>query len=894
MNTGFKFTEIMAVYNVEAYLEEALSSLYHQTIGFENIQIILVDDGSTDSSGTISDQWAERYPQNVLSLHKPNGGQASARNMGLQHASGEYVSFLDPDDKLSEDALERVYHFYEQHREETDIVSIPLFFFGSREGEHILNTKYADGTRVIDLLKEHTCIQLSCSASFYPLEAARGMSFDPALATGEDAKENLKILVRKPVLGVVSEAKYWYRRHTESTVAGAQAKPAWYTPYLHSFSEWALDYSEKELGYVPKFVQYTVMYDLQWKILQTQVPEPLQAPDALQQYKHAIDALLARIDPEIVLQMESLSDAQKYMVLRRTGKSSSLESGDHELQVCFGQDAGFLFEHLVTFEVCFVTIQKDLAVIEGLVTMPTGLLDAGWSITAVDPNGTYTACALHEVPARETFRYLDETICDVWGFRAELPTAGREGFDVSFQILLPQGIRHGIACPQRGHYLPVCPYPGGSGYQNGWQYSFEGDQIRFLSCRTTGQKIRREISVERMLVRMRARKALFCRWLYLLLKPFFRREIWLVTDRLDRAGDNGEAFFRYLVSNPPGKVRPYFVISRETPDYQRMKAVGPTIAAHSFPHKMLTMMATCIISSGGREQWFDPFGIQSVWNKDILYSIPFFFLQHGIIKDDLSKWLNRWSENIQGFVTSAVPEHRSIVEGAYDYPAEQVWLTGLPRYDRLEKKQDQKRITIMPTWRKYLMGQQNPETGQWSLTDDFKKSAFCTFYSQLLSHPKLLKTAADLGYEIQFMPHPNMLAGLGDIAHDETVVMAPDKTYAEVFMESSVLVTDYSSVAFDFVYLRKPVVYFQFDSREFFGGSHAYEKGYFDYERDGFGPVCYDLETVVSSLIDLMQHQCALRGEYADRVNRFFSFSDQKNSSRVAEHIVSFLRSPVD
>ena len=77
----FEFSVIMAVYNTEEFLRDALESLEHQTYGFEKIQIILVDDGSKDTSGKICDEYAAKYPGNVIALHKPNGGQSSACSM---------------------------------------------------------------------------------------------------------------------------------------------------------------------------------------------------------------------------------------------------------------------------------------------------------------------------------------------------------------------------------------------------------------------------------------------------------------------------------------------------------------------------------------------------------------------------------------------------------------------------------------------------------------------------------------------------------------------------------------------------------------------------------------------------------------------------------------------
>ena len=88
MSFPFEFSVIMAVYNVEPFLKEAVDSLIAQDFGFEKIQLIMVDDGSTDGSGAICDEYAAQYPENVVVIHKENGGVSSARNTGLQYATG--------------------------------------------------------------------------------------------------------------------------------------------------------------------------------------------------------------------------------------------------------------------------------------------------------------------------------------------------------------------------------------------------------------------------------------------------------------------------------------------------------------------------------------------------------------------------------------------------------------------------------------------------------------------------------------------------------------------------------------------------------------------------------------------------------------------------------------
>lgn len=101
-----KVSIIVPVYNVEDYLDECVNSLINQTM--REIQIILVDDGSTDKSGKIADRYAA-LDSRILALHKINGGQSSARNLGLKYASGEYVLYVDSDDYIIPETCQVLY-----------------------------------------------------------------------------------------------------------------------------------------------------------------------------------------------------------------------------------------------------------------------------------------------------------------------------------------------------------------------------------------------------------------------------------------------------------------------------------------------------------------------------------------------------------------------------------------------------------------------------------------------------------------------------------------------------------------------------------------------------------------------------------------------------------------
>ena len=104
---SIKVSVIVPVYNVEAYLERCLDSLVKQTL--EEMEIIVVNDGTKDNSQAIIDRYAAAYPQKVISLIKENGGLSDARNYGIPYAHGEYIGFVDSDDYLNVTMYQKLY-----------------------------------------------------------------------------------------------------------------------------------------------------------------------------------------------------------------------------------------------------------------------------------------------------------------------------------------------------------------------------------------------------------------------------------------------------------------------------------------------------------------------------------------------------------------------------------------------------------------------------------------------------------------------------------------------------------------------------------------------------------------------------------------------------------------
>ena len=300
-NKNFKFSIIIAIYNTEEFLEEAIESIINQTIGFEDIELILVDDGSIDSSKDICLRYKEKYPDNIQYSYQENQGQATARNNGMKLARGKYINFLDSDDKLELNTLSNVYNFFKTYHDETDVVSIPIKFFDRETGDHILNYKY-ESTRLVDLIKEPSYIQLSASSAFFKKDAIKDNIFDTELVVSEDAIFLNKILLEKCTMGVISDSNYLYRKRNVkgSTIDSSIQKKDYYIHRSKTFFKGLFDYCKQKHGELLDFIKYTIMYDIQWMFHLRDVSDVLNE-DEMNELYSILHELLQEIDDEIIL-----------------------------------------------------------------------------------------------------------------------------------------------------------------------------------------------------------------------------------------------------------------------------------------------------------------------------------------------------------------------------------------------------------------------------------------------------------------------------------------------------------------------------------------------------------------------------------------------------------------
>ena len=252
----------------------------------------------------------------------------------------------------------------------------------------------------------------------------------------------------------------------------------------------------------------------------------------------------------------------------------------------------------------------------------------------------------------------------------------------------------------------------------------------------------------------------------------------------------------------------------------------------------------------------------------------FYFLQHGVMKDDIPS-LHFGQTGVQLFICGAKPEYDFIRE-EFGYPAGAVQYTGLARYDTLHDAETKNQILIMPTWRMYITEE-----------NDFLQSEYFQQWNQILQNKHLADYLEKNDLSAVFYPHYEIQKYL-HLFHSETerIILADFASYdvQTLLKESKLLVTDYSSVFFDFAYMRKPVVYFQFDQEGFF--DKHYKRGYFSYHEMGFGPVTENVESTIDAMIRSAESGFLPTDTYRKRMEAFFPLYDQKNCDRIYQCII--------
>jgi CDP-glycerol glycerophosphotransferase (TagB/SpsB family) len=236
---------------------------------------------------------------------------------------------------------------------------------------------------------------------------------------------------------------------------------------------------------------------------------------------------------------------------------------------------------------------------------------------------------------------------------------------------------------------------------------------------------------------------------------------------------------------------------------------------------------------------------------------------------------------------------------AYPYTDREVKRTGLPRHDRLLRiakampPAEVNTLLVMPTWRGGLVDGRLAACNAAEQMALFAASDYARHWREFLRNDELREMAAKANQRVVFMPHANAAKYIEafDPPSHVQVVMAETSHIQTTFARAAAFVTDYTSVAFTMAFLRRPVFYYQFDQERFYSGDHNWRLGYFDYERDGFGPVALSESDLMDGLRRYFGNGLKSEREYLLRMERAMPEQDELACHRVYASVLG-LRAP--
>lgn len=891
MKENNKYLFSVVVYISNDYAQQTIDSIVSQDIGFkEKIQLIIACNRSVNSED-LTAKLQKKYADNVVVLNNVSDMQ-SAYTQAQKHVKGKYVNFAECGAVYEKNAFSAVESTFKSYGDSTKIVMAKCNTMQENYAVQDLMRSLPKAELAIDL-KEKSRIPL-VFFSYCFINCSEKLDFSNGIAIDElfQCRVLIELFEKNPVFVLTNDelvTAYVSKRYYKNLFPEYRSSVDLFKAYKEDFLDRLIEkYSSSVM---PSYVQFNALMYTEWCASEPFAKDVAEKAYPENEFKQFLSVVLNKIDDSYILNNRQLQLAHKIFLLsvKNNGKSETVFL-PQDKKLYFGNTKASLMSNNIT-KVEFVDLKKDKVKFH-IRAKFLNCSKENFSMYALINGKTKVECKSINRDY-DTFCW-NEPIYVGMTFELEIDlTKMKDAYSIELYCIHDgYTIRRNSITFEKfsplSSAVPNCYY-----YKNGHILSYNNEEKTIVIEKANGLKaFGRELKYLATLIRRDddyARNAFLGRIAYRFLKLINRKKIWLISDRTNRGDDNGEALIKYLNTVKNNKIKYYFVVDKNSDEGKRISKFAKVISPNSKKHKFYHLLADYVISSQANMPVVNPFISGNIYYRDILCNMKFVFLQHGVTKDDMSDWLTIYNRNMYGFVVATNQEYQSVFDYNYFYPKKNVWLTGFSRFDLLYHD-EQKYITFMPTWRKYVMKPHpDPVTGMWLLGDDYKDSEYCRFYNALFNDERLLKVAKEHGYTLCFKPHPAVepyMDRMFDL-NDNILILKDDTTYREVFAKTNLMLTDFSSVVFDFAYLRKPVVYAHFDKEAVFAGGHTYAEGYFDYERDGFGEVTYNLEDTVNCIIDYIKNDCQLKDEYRKRIDNTFAFSDKESSKRIYEHLIN-------
>ena len=810
--------------------------------------------------------------------------------------------------------------FSEKDIPEPKTESERIFF--SEEDQHLENSnrkgdsknRYKEtrshdmGPYIRNVTERPAAILLDPFGCIFTTQSARQVRMPANLSLQEDADAAfiLNYLLKYPTYAVAPKAKYYYfEPKMDDFLYHVNAhQEAWYEVSLENFLLPLLYRVKREKGKIPEFLQnYCMLYiDARFMANQDNRDKKILLGDRLDRYLLLVKKLFMLLDESVLLNQKRLvyltkNPEMRCMYLRiKYGisnvhyryvqtpmpKKDRKELGDTDLVMMFRDCViSRLSQHRVSINIMNY-YDGDLCIDGSLI-----------SIFQYADIRFYAVFNGKRYPITDTTGYSQTKYFGVAGYR-RIPFFLRFHLNPKKKLqritffARYEGKNYPMKMTFANHWAKLTKSPRYS-YWRFNQYlchhAMNGISIKKANLWNVSK---RELQYMLQLYRKKDKKYFKFRLLYWITRPYFKRKkIWLMLDKLYKGGDSAEYLYRYCAKKPDG-ITKYYLINEDTSDYRKLKKDGyRPLKNGSLLHKLVFVNADLVLITNSHLFPFNGYTKEESKYIRGLCNFTSMCLQHGLSVQQCAIAQRRIIDNTSMYFLGSRYEKENLSRHAYDYARFDILkLTGIARYDGLINH-DKKQILISPTWRMYnSLPVTTSEGEQRGYNPAFKETTYFKIYNALINNEKLIRAAKTYGYKIKYLLHPIISSQLEDFTPNPELEVIPsvgDLSYEQILTQSSLMVTDYSGVQFDFAYMRKPVVYFHPEELP-----PHYQDGCFFYDTMGFGEICTKTDQLVDLLCEYMKHGCQMKSEYRRRADDFFAYRDHHNCERIYQEILQY------
>lgn len=786
---GTDVSVIIPVYNQEAGVRQGVKALLREQTASCTVELLLVNDGSTDKSGEICRELAARNPQ-VRYLEQTNRGVSAARNRGIQNARGKYLFYMDADDRLEPGTLSKVKAFFDTATQEVDLVTyrIDTMYEGKQLKPHF-RYQYLINSGIYDL-RDYAYIGQTTMNIAVRNRFEKNVLFDESQTFSEDQKYCCRVLRDTLKMGYCAEGRYIYYRSPGS--ASGRLSGA-----CHVFEQCTALFEEVFSWYgdeVPAAFQGLYINDFYWKLCCNMLYPHHYLGEEYEKAVGRLLALLRRCSNEIILEHPNIDFFEKYYLLRQKGPDTlkwRIRSDGFGL---FHHDLCTVWENSVEIVMTKCAVRGKRVVIEGfLKTVFFQFYDQEPVLCAIENDGRLTR-KLPLWPSVHNYYLSHEKTQRFWAFSYECEP-GQVG-----QVRFEMGIGDRWF-PVHYYFMPCVPF------------SHKFHRYEYFS---QGLKLEMDDEGAIHILEMPGRP---------------RRSLWLYYDCAGVAWDNGMLQFLHDCEQKDGVER-YYIVS-DARQWERLPDRRWGVLWGSRKHRRLFEQCDRILTAYIEESNVIPYPKDQYDRHAGSFCWEVVYLQHGVLHIDMP-WKYSPERMLADRVVVSTEQEARLYE-KNGFGSQNLIRCRMPRFAaRPRRKEGEgssgRRILYAPSWRSYLVGQYGQDH-QWGRMDGkFKASDYYLKMHKLLHDENLLQLLEQFDMELDLKLHP-----IFEI-YREYFEDLPERMHlvgqAGEREEYAAFVTDFSSYLYDYLFAGIPVFLYLPDVREFRSGMNGYrdmgEEEYWD------------------------------------------------------------------